>query len=105
MSQGIYLRALPRGTAEEMVSESLAERTTRKGCEGPCSRGKVSTFAVLATDRRLDERQPDGTMRREISNRAVWVFVYPKRLVQGFMENSVDFVDGRTGKFLEGVGF
>ncbi len=97
-----YLRPLPVGTAQ-MVSRSVVARAARKAFPGTPLTGKVSMFALLDTDNELSKRQPDGTMRREIVNRPVWVVVYPKARVQGFMENFVAFFDGRTGKFIVGM--
>jgi len=96
-----YLRPLPAGTAP-MVSRSAVERTAREAFGRPRT-GKVSTFALLATDNELEKRQPDGTWRRQILNRLVGVVLYPKTRVQGFRENFVAFIDGRTGKFLHGM--
>jgi hypothetical protein len=99
----VYLRPLPIGTTE-IASRSAAERKARECCGRPRT-GKLTAFAVLATDNDLEQRQPDGTMRREIVNRPVWAVIYPKTRFQGFMEGWVIYVDGRTGKFLMGGNF
>ena len=98
----IHLRPLPAG-ATPQVGQAAAEAAVRRFSGGAPLPGKLSAFAVLETDRTLAQRQSDGTFRLEISNRPVWVVVFPKKRVQGFVETTVFTVDAMTGKVYDGV--
>src|SRR5579871_6335193 len=94
-SEGTCLRPLPAGTTLK-VSRSAAEGTARKEFGRPRP-GTMSTFALSATDNDLRERQRDGTLRREIVNRPVWVVLYPKRLFRGSWRTSSPSSTARRG--------
>jgi hypothetical protein len=97
----IYLRSLPAGYRPR-VSQSAAEATALKEFGRPVT-SKVSAFAVSDTDKELSQRQPDGKMPREYTNRFVWVVLLPNFSMMGYRGMTLCvFVDAKTGKYLYG---
>lgn len=98
----IYLRPLPAGTRLK-VSQSAAEVTALKEFGRPL-KSDAPTFAVLATDKEVSKRQPDGRMRLEMSNRPVWVVMISDFSMMGVHGMTLcAFVDANTGHYLSAV--
>jgi hypothetical protein len=98
----INLSSLRAGTTLR-VSRSAAEATAVRRFGRP-SKGKVSAFAALATDKAWAKRQPNGKFRLQMSDRPVWVVLIPNFSMMGYhgMTFCV-FIDATTGAYLEGA--
>lgn len=98
----IYLRPLPAAFTPQ-VSRSAAGATASHAF-GRGLAANVSAFAASATDKEVTRRQPDGMMRRTMSNRPVWVVLLPNFSMLGYHGMTLCvFVDANTGKYLSAV--
>jgi len=101
-SYEIYLRPLPAGTRPK-VGQSAAEATALKEFDRPLT-SNVSAFAAVVTDKEWSKRQPNGTMRLQISNRPMWVVLLPHFSMMGYHGMTLCvFVDADTGHYRDGV--
>ena len=99
---GIYVRPLPAGTRLK-VSQSAAEATALNEFGRPL-KSDAPAFAVVATDKEVSKRQPDGRMRLEMSNRPVWLVIISHFSMIGVHGMTLcAFVDANTGHYLSAV--